>query len=130
MTAYKSTDKTFGEIVAEDLNADEEFRGEWLRLTVARQFAAMLIGYRSDHDLSQTALGERLALSQPRVAQLESGEKNPDMDTIINVVQKLGTEFAIDVAPAERTSWVFTKRARTAGTVVTHGNVSVTATSA
>jgi transcriptional regulator with XRE-family HTH domain len=86
----------------------------------------MLVEYRADHALSQRALAEKLGVSQPRVARMESGEQNPDVDTIIATVGKLGTEFVLDVAPAAMDARLVTKGARTSGAVVRHGNVSVT----
>jgi DNA-binding XRE family transcriptional regulator len=130
MTKASKRDVTFGEIVAEELNRDDDFRREWQRLAPARQFAAMLIEYRADHALSQRALAEKLGVSQPRVARMESGEQNPDVDTIIATVDTLGTEFVLDVASADADARLVTKGARTSGAVVRHGNVSVTTASA
>jgi DNA-binding XRE family transcriptional regulator len=130
MTKASKRDVTFGEIVAEELSRDDDFRREWQRLAPARQFAAMLIEYRADHALSQRALAEKLGVSQPRVARMESGEQNPDVDTIIATVDTLGTEFVLDVAPADADARLVTKGARTSGAVVRHGNVSVTTASA
>jgi transcriptional regulator with XRE-family HTH domain len=38
--------------------------------------------------LSQRALAKKLGVSQPRVVKLESGEHNPEVDTIINAVRR------------------------------------------
>lgn len=102
-----------------------DFRAEWLRLAPARQFAAMLVGYRADHSLSQRALAEALGVSQPRIARMESGEQNPDFETIVSVVGKLGTEFMVDVAAAGAETRLVTEGARTVGSVVEHGDVAV-----
>ena len=37
--------------------------------------------------------------SQPRVVELESGEKNPQIETLVKIAAKTGLEFAIDIAP-------------------------------
>lgn len=103
----------------------DEFRAEWLRLAPARQFAAMLVGYRADHALSQRALAEILGVTQPRVARMESGEQNPDFETIVAAVGALGTEFMLDVAPAGTEARLATKGAQAEGSVVTHGEVAV-----
>jgi DNA-binding XRE family transcriptional regulator len=129
-TRRKSTDVSFGELVGEEFNSDDDFRREWLRLAPARQFAVMLIGYRADHDLSQRALADKLGVSQPRVAKMESGEQNPDFDTIVDTVERLGTEFALDVGPAQYEAKLVTKSAKTSGAVARHGNVSVVTASA
>lgn len=129
MAGKRKPDVSSGELVASERIEDDEFRREWQRLAPARQFAAMLIEYRADHALSQRALAQRLGVSQPRIVRMESGEHNPDVDTIIATVDKLGTEFMLDVAPAERGARLVTKGAQTAGAVVRHGNVAVTTAS-
>lgn len=122
-------DMTYGELVADEQAGDDEFRREWQRLAPARQFAAMLIEYRADHALSQRGLAKVLGVSQPRVARMESGERNPDVDTIIATVEKLGTEFLLDVAPSARGASLVTKGTQNAGAVVRHGKVAVTTAS-
>lgn len=109
---------SFEEFLEGEFRRDPEFRAEWQRLAPARAFAVMLIGYRSDHGLTQRELARRLGISQPRVAKLESGEHNPAIDTIVNVVRTLGVEFCLDVAPAGSKSTFVTARARKRGTVV------------
>lgn len=123
-------DTTFETLLSAEQSADDDFRAEWLRLAPARQFATMLVGYRADHDLSQRELAELLGVSQPRVARMESGEQNPDFETIIAAVGKLRTEFVLDVAPLGADARLVTKGARTAGTVVHHGAVAVITASA
>jgi transcriptional regulator with XRE-family HTH domain len=108
--------------------ADPSFRVEWQRLAPAREFAATLLRYRAEHKLSQRALAKKLGVSQPRVVKLESGEHNPEVDTIINVVRRLGIEFVLDVAPASRKPALVTARAQKRGAIA-HDDVSVVAAS-
>lgn len=91
--------KTHEELLSAEMAADPEFAVEWERLALARMVAVQLIGYRSDHGLSQRQLAERLGVSQPRVVELESGEKNPQIETLVKIAAKTGLEFAIDIAP-------------------------------
>jgi DNA-binding XRE family transcriptional regulator len=78
-----------------DRRADSlSFRAEWQRLAPAREFAATLLRYRAEHKLSQRRLAKRLGVSQPDVVKLESGEDNPEEDTVAMVAQRLGIEFA------------------------------------
>lgn len=79
--------------------ADDKFAREWARLAVARALAAHLIGYRSDHGMSQRALAQHLGVSQPRVVELESGEKSPTLGTLVSISEATGAEFAIGIAP-------------------------------
>jgi len=74
-------------------------------------------------------LAKRLGVSQPRIVKLEAGEHNPEIDTIINAVRRLGIEFALDVAPAGRKPMLVTARAQKQG-VIAHDDVSVVAASA
>lgn len=91
--------ETADEVLAAALEADPEFAAEWERLAVARMVAARLIAYRSENGLSQRELAKRLGVSQPRVVELESGEKNPQIETLVKIAAKTGLEFAIDIAP-------------------------------
>ena len=93
-----------------------------------REFAATLLRYRAEHGLSQRALAKRLGVSQPRIVKLESGDHNPGVDTIINAVRRLGIEFALDVAPANRKPALVTARAQRNGAIA-HDDVSVVAAS-
>ena len=92
--------KTADEVLAAALQADPEFAAEWERLALARIVAARLIAYRSENGLSQRELAKRLGVSQPRVVELESGEKNPQIETLVKISAKTGLEFAIDIVPA------------------------------
>jgi DNA-binding XRE family transcriptional regulator len=99
-TRFPKGTKTHEELLSAELAADPEFAAEWERLALARMVAARLAGYRSEHGLSQRALAERLSVSQPRVVELESGEKNPQIETLVKIAAATGLEFAIDIAPA------------------------------
>lgn len=123
-----ATSKTFDALVAEEQLADHSFKAEWQRLAPAREFAATLLRYRAEHKLSQRALAKKLGISQPRVVKLESGEHNPEIDTIINAVRSLGVEFALDVAPTGRRPALVTARAQK-GRAIAHEDVSVVAAS-
>lgn len=124
----RNSDKTFDALVAEEQLADPSFRAEWQRLAPAREFAATLLRYRAEHNLSQRELAKKLGVSQPRVVKLESGEHNPEVDTIINAVRQLGIEFVLDVAPASRKPALVTARAQK-GRSIAHDDVSVVAAS-
>lgn len=123
-----ATSKTFDALVAEEQLADPGFKAEWQRLAPAREFAATLLRYRAEHELSQRALAKKLGISQPRVVKLESGEHNPEIDTIINAVRSLGIEFALDVAPTSRKPALVTARAQK-GRAIAYEDVSVVAAS-
>jgi DNA-binding XRE family transcriptional regulator len=94
--------KTADEVLAAALAADLEFAAEWERLALARMVTARLIAYRSENGLSQRELAKRLGVSQPRVVELESGEKNPQIETLVKIAATTGIEFAFDVVPVGR----------------------------
>lgn len=108
--------KTAEEVLAAALAADPEFAAEWERLALARMVATTLIAYRSENGLSQRGLAKRLGVSQPRVVELESGEKNPQIETLIKVSAAIGVEFAIDVVPIGREPKLVRKAVRDAET--------------
>jgi transcriptional regulator with XRE-family HTH domain len=120
--------KNFDSLVAEEQLKDPGFKAEWQRLAPAREFASTLLRYRAEHKLSQRALAERLGVSQPRIVKLESGEHNPEIDTIINAVRRLGIEFVLDVSPADRKPLLVTALAQKQGAIA-HDEVSVVAAS-
>jgi DNA-binding XRE family transcriptional regulator len=123
--------KTVGEFVAEEINDDEDFRVEWERTAPAREVAAQLIIYRSKHGLTQRQLAEKLGVSQPRVVKLESGEHNPEIDTLIKLSHELGLEFVINVVPAGRNPKLVTKKVKeTRTTTAADNRVSVLVASA
>jgi DNA-binding XRE family transcriptional regulator len=117
--------KTFEEILEEQFAADPAFREEWERLALAREVANELIRFRAKHELSQRGLAKLLGVSQPRVAELESGEKNPTIETLVQLSRATGLEFAIDVAPADREPRLVVKRVRDRRPATVHGDVSV-----
>jgi DNA-binding XRE family transcriptional regulator len=115
---------SFEQVLAEEQLADPGFREDWQRTAPARALSIALLRYRADKDLTQRELAAELGVSQPRVAKLESGEHNPSIDTIINVVKRLGIEFALDVAPADCKPSFVNARALKAG-AVEHDEVSL-----
>jgi transcriptional regulator with XRE-family HTH domain len=121
--------KTFDELVGEEQSADPSFRAEWQRFAPAREFATALIRYRAERRMNQRELAKRLGVSQPRIVKLESGEHNPELETIINAVRRLGLEFCLDVAPAGKKRGLLTahaqRNARERGTEIDHDDVSV-----
>src|SRR5215212_4168475 len=86
------------ELLRAQLGADPEFAEEWERLALARHVAVELIRYRSKNGLSQRSLAAELGVSQPRVVELESGEQNPQFETLAHIVAVTGIEFAISFA--------------------------------
>ncbi len=122
-TPYRST--VVYDPDAEGMAGDPDFAAEWQRLALAREVAAELIRYRSEHGLSQRALADLLGVRQPRIVALESGERNPRIETLIDISRKTGLELAIDIAPAARQPTLVTKRMRDSRPATVHEDVSV-----
>ncbi|MFD5495110.1 helix-turn-helix domain-containing protein [Streptomyces sp. NPDC001812] len=57
--------------------------------------ARFLRQLREAHGLSQRALATRLGVSQARVARLESGANNPQLDTLAAYVAALGGTLSL-----------------------------------
>jgi transcriptional regulator with XRE-family HTH domain len=102
--------RTAEEFLNEQLE-NPEFREEWNRTALARAVSLRLIGYRSDHGLSQTQLAKKIGIKQPAVARLEAGEKNPTWETLHRLSAALGIEFLVDIAPQKK-KWLVSKDVR------------------
>lgn len=71
------------------------FGGEIARSAVA----ATLWRARVEAGLSQRQLADRVGVSQPYVAKLESGEANPTLDRIGRVLATMGWRLVTDTKP-------------------------------
>jgi ribosome-binding protein aMBF1 (putative translation factor) len=101
------------EVLAKHLAEDADFRREWERTALARAVAVQVIAYRAEHGLSQAALADRLSMTQPAVARLESGEHNPTFPTLLRLSEALGVELAIDISPVGKEPRLIRKLAQT-----------------
>ena len=90
--------KTASQIAAGEL-ADPEIRREHEWTALAHAVAMRVIGYRIDHELSQTALARLLGMHQPAIARLEAGDHEPSLATLSRLARVLGLEFHIDITP-------------------------------
>jgi len=97
MTAL-SQSKTGEQLAVEDAR-DPEVAAELERTAVANQLAILVIQYRVDHGLTQTALARLLEMKQPAVARLEAGDHEPSLATLARLSRKLGITLRLDVAP-------------------------------
>jgi DNA-binding XRE family transcriptional regulator len=93
-----SNSKTGQELVAEDA-LDAEVAAELQRTAVANQLAILVIQYRVEHGLTQTALARQLGMQQPAVERLEAGDHEPSLTTLARLSRQLGINLRLDVAP-------------------------------
>ncbi len=88
-----------------DVLADElrrpEFRARWEAAALAREVAAFLVRYRTEHGLTQTALARQLGVRQSQVARLEDGEHEPRLGTLRRLSEALGMSVSVTITPAE-----------------------------
>jgi transcriptional regulator with XRE-family HTH domain len=99
----KRAARRWEDILAEELG-DPEFRAQWEHTALARAFALILVQYRAEHHVSQTALAKLLGVKQPTVARWEIGEHNPTWDTLLLLAQKLGITISLTVEPTTSSS--------------------------
>jgi DNA-binding XRE family transcriptional regulator len=93
-----SESKTGEQLVAEDVR-DPEVAAELARTSVANQLAILIIRYRVEHGLTQTALARTLGIKQPAVARLEAGDHEPSVATLARLANRLGITLRLDVEP-------------------------------
>lgn len=94
------------DVLAEQLR-DPDVRAEWERLAPARAIALRLVEYRSERGLTQTALGRALAMPQPAVARLESGDHAPSVEMLVRIAEALGIQLLVAVTPSHGAApWV------------------------
>lgn len=87
------------QVRAEDLR-DPETRAEYERTALAHAVAMRVLTYRTEHGLSQSALGRVLGMAQPAIARLEAGDHEPSLGTLGRLARGLDLEFHIDITPA------------------------------
>lgn len=90
--------KTTSQLTAEGTR-DPAVAAELARTAVANQLAILVIAYRVDHGLTQTALARQLGIKQPQVARLEAGDHEPSLATLARLANKLGITLRVDLTP-------------------------------
>ncbi len=97
MTRKPTRSKTASHLAEEEAR-DPEVAAELVRTAVANQLAILVIQYRVDHDLTQTALARQLGMSQPAVARLEAGDHEPSVATLMRLARHLGITFRLQLS--------------------------------
>jgi DNA-binding XRE family transcriptional regulator len=90
--------KTGEQLVADDVR-DPAVAAELARTSVANQLAILIIQYRVEHGLTQTALARKLGIKQPAVARLEAGDHEPSVATLARLANRLSITLRLDVEP-------------------------------
>lgn len=61
---------------------DPAYAAEADRLALAGAVSAVVVQYRAEHGLTQTAFAAKLGWKQPQVARLERGDVTPSFDSL------------------------------------------------
>ena len=93
-----SESKTGDQLLVDDLR-DPEVVAELARTAVANQLAILVIQYRVEHGLTQTALARQLGMRQPAIARLEAGDHEPSVAMLARLANKLGITLRLDLTP-------------------------------
>lgn len=67
----------------------------WFFASIAQEVAAR----RSERNLSQRELAERVGTTQSAIARLESGGRPPRIDTLLRIADALGCDLHIELLP-------------------------------
>ena len=93
-----SESKTGDQLLAEDMK-NPEVAAELARTSVANQLAILVVEYRAEHGLTQTALARQLEMRQPAIARLEAGDHEPSVAMLARLANKLGITLRLDLTP-------------------------------
>jgi ribosome-binding protein aMBF1 (putative translation factor) len=66
---------------------------------VAQGLADALRTHRKGHGLSQRGAARKLGLYQSQVARLESGDRTPELETLVRVARELGLTLTVRITP-------------------------------
>lgn len=111
-----SPDATDADRFFREFEGDPEFERERALLRARTNLAINLLRLRGQRGVTQTELAVRAGMRQPRIAEIESGDYNPRLDTVAKLAWALGVgpdELLVErgITPAE----VFDRRAAEAG---------------
>ncbi|MET7707112.1 helix-turn-helix transcriptional regulator [Micromonospora sp. NPDC005189] len=90
--------KTSQQVVRERGREDPVFRAEWDRTAFAREVALRIVQYRTDNELTQTALARKVGMTQSVIARLESGDQPPSIATLVKLSRGTGMEFDVKIS--------------------------------
>lgn len=78
---------------------DPEYLAEQRRTALANTVAIRILEYRTEHGLSQTALGKLLRMPQANIARLEAADHEPSFALLDRLSRTLGMTFHLDFTP-------------------------------
>lgn len=75
---------------------DPEFYKEYKALEPEYEIIKQILKARSELNLTQKELAERIGIKQSNISRLESGNYNPSLDFLKKIAQGLGKELHIE----------------------------------
>ena len=79
------------------LMKDEEFKMEYEKLKPRYELIAQIIDARSQLNITQEELAQRVGTQKSNISRFESGSYNPSLDFITKVARSLGKEIHISL---------------------------------
>lgn len=83
--------------IKEQLMKDTQFKAEYEKLKPRYDVISQLIAARTEQNLTQQQLAERVGTQKSNISRLESGTYNPSLDFLNKVAKSLGKEVHIDI---------------------------------
>lgn len=81
-----------------ELATDPEYKAALAELEPYEEIARQLVAFRIEHGLSQAELARRCGVSQPAIARLERGEREPRLATLRRVAHALDADLVLDLS--------------------------------
>ncbi len=79
------------------LMKDEEFKAEYEKLKPRYDLIAQIIDTRSQLNITQEELAQRVGTQKSNISRFESGSYNPSLDFVTKVARSLGKEVHISL---------------------------------
>lgn len=92
------------EDLLQDFLTDPAFAAAWAIEEPKAFLAANVLRLREGRSLTQADLARLAGMRQPRIAEIERGDANPQLDTVSKIAYALGASTAELLANPERTS--------------------------
>ena len=93
-----SGSKTSDQLRAADMR-NTLVASELVRTALANQLAILVIQYRVEHGLTQSALARSLGMRQPTIARVEAGDHEPSVATLVRFSRGLGIKLRLELSP-------------------------------
>jgi len=79
------------------LMKDEGFKAEYEKLKPRYELIAQIIDARSEQNITQEELAQRVGTQKSNISRFESGSYNPSLDFVTKVAKGLGKEVNISL---------------------------------